>query len=72
MMENGRIVEQGNHGQLLAARGAFFRLYSAQFRGAAVDVDEVPPDTPTLPEASGAVTDSALAASSKYPTGQSE
>ena len=35
VMEAGRIVEQGNHEQLLAARGAYHRLYSAQFRGAA-------------------------------------
>ena len=31
MMENGRIVEQGTHQQLLAARGAYHRLYQAQF-----------------------------------------
>ncbi|WP_432956714.1 ABC transporter ATP-binding protein [Micromonospora haikouensis] len=31
MMENGRIVEQGTHEQLLAARGAYHRLYQAQF-----------------------------------------
>ena len=31
VMENGSIVEQGNHEQLLAARGAYWRLYNAQF-----------------------------------------
>ncbi|MFC8846079.1 MULTISPECIES: ABC transporter ATP-binding protein [unclassified Micromonospora] len=31
MMENGRIVEQGTHEQLLAARGAYHRLHQAQF-----------------------------------------
>ena len=72
MMEDGRIVEQGNHDQLLAARGAFFRLYSAQFSGAAVDMDEVAPTASMLPEVSGAVTGSPLSASSEYPTGQSE
>lgn len=36
VMEDGRIVEQGSHAQLLAAGGAFARLYAAQFR-AAVD-----------------------------------
>jgi ATP-binding cassette subfamily B protein len=32
-MENGRIVEQGNHDSLLEERGAYFRLYNAQFAG---------------------------------------
>nr|WP_243866537.1 ABC transporter ATP-binding protein [Actinophytocola oryzae] len=31
VMESGRIVEQGNHEQLLEQRGAYHRLYSAQF-----------------------------------------
>jgi ATP-binding cassette subfamily B multidrug efflux pump len=31
VMEAGRIVEQGNHEQLLEQRGAYHRLYSAQF-----------------------------------------
>ena len=35
VMEAGRIVEHGTHEQLLAARGAYHRLYAAQFRGAA-------------------------------------
>jgi ATP-binding cassette subfamily B multidrug efflux pump len=34
VMESGRIVEHGTHEQLLAARGAYHRLYAAQFRGA--------------------------------------
>ena len=34
VMESGRIVESGTHGELLAKRGAYHRLYSAQFRGA--------------------------------------
>ena len=42
MMENGRIVEQGSHDQLLARKGAYFRLYQAQFRAPAVDIDPVP------------------------------
>jgi ATP-binding cassette subfamily B multidrug efflux pump len=35
VMESGRIVERGKHEDLLAARGAYYRLYAAQFRGAA-------------------------------------
>ena len=40
VMEAGSIVEQGTHDELLAAMGPYYRLYSAQFRGAVVDVDE--------------------------------
>ncbi|MDT0439446.1 MULTISPECIES: ABC transporter ATP-binding protein [Streptomyces] len=39
VMENGSIVEQGTHGDLLAAEGAYARLYRAQFAQAVVDVD---------------------------------
>src|SRR5207342_1542461 len=38
VMEGGAIVEQGNHEQLLAAEGAYARLYQAQFRAAAEEV----------------------------------
>jgi ATP-binding cassette, subfamily B, multidrug efflux pump len=31
VLEHGRIVEQGNHDELLAARGAYYRLYRSQF-----------------------------------------
>jgi ATP-binding cassette subfamily B protein len=40
VMESGRIVEHGTHEQLLAARGAYHRLYASQFRGAEVDSDD--------------------------------
>jgi ATP-binding cassette subfamily B multidrug efflux pump len=43
VMEGGRIVEQGNHEQLLAARGAYYRLYSAQFRGGLEEEGAAPP-----------------------------
>ncbi|MEZ5379221.1 MAG: ABC transporter ATP-binding protein [Acidimicrobiales bacterium] len=35
VMEHGRIVEQGTHDSLLAAKGAYAALYHAQFAGAA-------------------------------------
>jgi ATP-binding cassette, subfamily B, multidrug efflux pump len=39
VMENGRIVEQGSHTELLSRDGPYFRLYNSQFVSAAVDVD---------------------------------
>lgn len=46
VMEEGRIVEQGNHQELLAVRGAYYRLYQSQFAGpvddGAAPVPEVP------------------------------
>ena len=38
VMEDGRIVEQGSHEELLATRGAYFRLYQSQFAGAVTDI----------------------------------
>jgi ATP-binding cassette subfamily B protein len=40
VMDAGRIVEQGNHRDLLAREGAYAYLYNAQFAGAI----EQPPD----------------------------
>lgn len=39
VMENGSIVEQGAHEELLAANGAYTRLYQAQFAQAVAEVD---------------------------------
>ncbi|MDO0927844.1 ABC transporter ATP-binding protein [Streptomyces sp. TG1A-8] len=39
VMENGSIVEQGAHTELLAAGGAYARLYQAQFAQAVAEVD---------------------------------
>jgi ATP-binding cassette subfamily B protein len=41
VMESGRIVEQGNHGVLLAAKGAYYDLYQSQFSGGIVDDEEL-------------------------------
>ena len=38
VMEQGCIVEQGNHESLLAAGGAYARLYNSQFAGAATEI----------------------------------
>jgi ABC-type multidrug transport system fused ATPase/permease subunit len=38
VMENGNIVEQGNHEELLAHGGAYHKLYNAQFAGAATEL----------------------------------
>ena len=38
VMEDGQIVEQGSHDELLDADGAYFRLYNSQFAGAAAEV----------------------------------
>ncbi|WP_082092269.1 ABC transporter ATP-binding protein [Demequina pelophila] len=54
VMEHGSIVEQGNHAQLLEAKGAYARLYEAQF---AAPIDEVePPIDPVDPSAGEAPT----------------
>ncbi|MFG3488653.1 ABC transporter ATP-binding protein [Streptomyces sp. NPDC047972] len=39
VMENGSIVEQGTHEQLLSSGGAYARLYAAQFAQAVAEVD---------------------------------
>jgi ATP-binding cassette subfamily B protein len=38
VMEQGQIVEQGNHEELLLAKGAYYNLYNAQFAAAAAEV----------------------------------
>ncbi|HZZ96914.1 MAG TPA: ABC transporter ATP-binding protein [Jatrophihabitantaceae bacterium] len=42
VMDGGRIVEQGNHHELLASRGAYYELYSTQFTQPATEDDPVP------------------------------
>jgi len=40
VMEQGNIVEQGTHAELIQIEGAYWRLYNSQFEQAATDVDE--------------------------------
>ncbi|WSA29774.1 ABC transporter ATP-binding protein/permease [Streptosporangium sp. NBC_01755] len=47
VMEEGSIVEHGTHDELLAAGGAYHRLYSAQFSGALTDEETVTEGVPT-------------------------
>jgi ATP-binding cassette, subfamily B, multidrug efflux pump len=56
VMEHGRIVEQGNHTELLAAEGAYYRLYNAQFTQALIDIDEETPGPLATPVAGAART----------------
>ncbi|MDA8436389.1 MAG: ABC transporter ATP-binding protein [Actinomycetales bacterium] len=42
VMEDGRIVEQGTHDELLQRRGEYYALYNAQFVGALEDEDLSP------------------------------
>lgn len=51
VMEDGAIVEQGAHDELLAAHGAYRRLYDAQFE-AAIDEGDAAPGAPVGGEAS--------------------
>ena len=43
VMEAGRIVEQGSHDQLMAARGPYYRLYTSQFAESYDEVADIPP-----------------------------
>nr|WP_199922378.1 ABC transporter ATP-binding protein [Microterricola viridarii] len=42
VMEDGQIVEQGNHAELLRLGGAYHRLYNAQFEAPALEGEESP------------------------------
>ena len=46
VMEDGQIVEQGTHQQLLEARGHYFDLYNSQFAAAIEELEELRPAVP--------------------------
>jgi ATP-binding cassette, subfamily B, multidrug efflux pump len=47
VMEDGQIVEQGTHYELLEARGHYFDLYNSQFTAAIEELEELRPAVPT-------------------------
>jgi ATP-binding cassette subfamily B protein len=66
VMEEGHIVEQGRHDELLAARGAYWRLYNAQFEAPVVDSG-----APPVPAMAGApVGGNAPAPAAREPEGE--
>ena len=46
VMEDGQIVEQGTHHELLDARGHYFDLYNSQFTAAIEELEELRPGIP--------------------------
>jgi ATP-binding cassette subfamily B protein len=49
VMEDGRIVERGNHDELIARDGAYAALYNSQFVGPDVEVEGAAPAGPFAP-----------------------
>ena len=47
-MDRGRIVEVGNHDELMAREGAYYRLYQAQARNVDTDIEEAGEEVPRL------------------------
>ena len=46
VMEDGKIVEQGSHHELLEARGRYFDLYNSQFAAGREELEAIPPAAP--------------------------
>ncbi|MHA1153794.1 MAG: ABC transporter ATP-binding protein [Alphaproteobacteria bacterium] len=53
VIEAGRIVESGRHGDLLARGGSYERLYALQFAGQAADVVDTGAESPPSPARTG-------------------
>ena len=51
VMDGGRIVEQGNHAELLAREGFYYRLYNSQFTEAWEPTESVAGPLPVSPQA---------------------
>lgn len=74
VMEHGDIVEKGTHDELIAAQGAYWRLYQSQFEQAATDIDAeeaLTGSTPTVITGDADDVDAAEAAAADAVTGAS-
>jgi ATP-binding cassette subfamily B multidrug efflux pump len=73
VMEHGDIVEQGTHDELIAAQGAYFRLYNSQFEQAAYDLDaELAPEGTAAPASGGSRLEDAIEAAGETAATQAE
>lgn len=53
VIDDGEIIERGNHEELLEKKGFYYKLYMSQFKGTNGDTERIslgPPETPILPE----------------------
>ncbi|MEU2202745.1 ABC transporter ATP-binding protein [Microbacterium oleivorans] len=57
VMEHGDIVEKGTHEELIAAQGAYYRLYRSQFEQAHDDLVDAPADVDAAPAEGKAATE---------------
>ncbi len=46
VLDRGQVVEEGNHDELMAREGAYYRLYQAQARNVDTDLDDQDVDAP--------------------------
>jgi ATP-binding cassette subfamily B protein len=53
-MDRGQIVEVGNHDELMAREGAYYKLYQAQARNVDTDADAISDGEVAAKEAVGA------------------